>query len=142
MAQERMLSMDDVSQPQHDDAEVNSLGRPAPVSCQVIDFASADVLYDSILGYPAVVVHGEKPYQAMTVEARPLEYVRKPEYWGYEIVGCLPENGGIPTVTGPYVLVVPLPGAAIGTEGVEIIGASTTQALDIDMGKAGHTHDH
>jgi hypothetical protein len=142
MAQERMLSVDDVSRPQHDDDGENSLSRPAPVSCQVIDFESADVVYDSILGYPAVIVHGVKPYQAMTVELWPLEYVRKPEYWGYEIVGCLPEGGGIPTVTGPYVLVLPLPGAAIGTEGVEIIGANTTQALDIDMGKAGHTHEY
>ena len=134
--------MDDASGVTRGDPDVTSLDRPALPSCRLIDFDTVNVLYDSILGYPAVFVHGEKPYQAMTVELRSLFYVRPPEYWGYEVVGCLPDDAAVPDVTGPYVLVLPLPTAALGTKGIEIIGANRTQAIDIDMRKAGHAHDH
>jgi hypothetical protein len=134
--------MDDASGVTHGDRDVASLARPAPTTCQVIDFDSADVLYDSILGYPAVIVHGTKPYQAMTEALWPLIYIRQPEYWGYEVVGCLPDDAAVPEVLGPYVLILPLTDAALGTKGIEIIGANKTQKIDIDMSKAGHTHDH
>ena len=134
--------MDDDSRHPHHHHASTSLDRPAPAACEVIDFETADVLYDSILGYPAVIVHGEAPYAAMTVSLRPLTYIRQPEYWGYEVVGCLPEGGGVPEVTGPFVQVLPLPGASIGTKGIAIVGANRTQDLDIDMSQAGHTHEH
>lgn len=135
--------MDDDSRYVHHHQHAStSHDRPAPASCRVIDFETADVLYDSILGYPAVIVHGEAPYTAMTVSMRPLTYIRQPEYWGYEVVGCLPEGDGVPEVTGPFVQVLPLPGASLGTKGIAIIGANRSQELDIDMSQAGHSHEH
>lgn len=134
--------MDDASGTVRDTRDATSLARPAPTACQVIDFESAEVMYDSILGYPAVIVHGTKPYQAMTEALWSMFYVRQPEYWGYEVVGCLQDDAAVPDVTGPYVLILPLTDAALGTKGIEIIGANKTQVLDIDLSKAGHTHDH
>lgn len=134
--------MDDASGATHDDRDRTSLARATPTSCRLIDFDSAKVLYDSILGYPAVIVHGTKPYEAMTEALWSMIYIQQPEYWGYEVVGCLPDDEVTARVEGPYVLVLPLPTAALGTKGVEIIGANKTQAIDIDVDQGGHTHDH
>ena len=133
--------MDDDSRHPHHHHASTSHDRPAPASCRMIDFETADVLYDSILGYPAVVVHGEAPYAAMDVTLRPLTYIRQPEYWGYEVIGCLPEGEVVPEVTGRLVEVLPLPGASIGTQGIAIIGANRTRELEIDLSQAGHTHE-
>lgn len=115
--------------------------RELPVSCWLIGFDSVHVLYDPILGYPALFVYGEKPYAAMSVELRPFVYVQKPTHWGYEVIGCIPDNVKVMTdVTGPYVVILPLPGASIGDKGIEIVGADQSQELDIDMSKLGQVY--
>lgn len=114
-------------------AEQHSLfsSLPAPQSCRLMDFESAEVLAETPLGYPALFVHGEKPYEAMTVTLQPLFYVRQPEYWGIEIVGCLP-SGAFPDVTGSYVVILPLVGVT-GTRGIEIIGATGSKRIDVTL---------
>ncbi len=105
------------------------LALPTPQSCRVIDFDSAQVV--TLRTRPprhVLVVSGEKPYFNMEVSLSPLVYIKQPEYWGIEVVGCLPEVG-LPTVT-PYVVRLDLNGT-IGTCGIEVIGASRSEKIDI-----------
>ena len=64
----------------------------------------------------------------MTVRLSPLIYVRQPEYWGIEVLGSLP--GIALPATAPYTVVTSLSGI-LGTIGIEIIGASSTQKIDV-----------
>lgn len=102
---------------------------PSPLSCRVLDFDSADILTETPLGYWALFVDGEKPYDAMEVTLRPLTYIRQPEYWGIEIVGCLP-SGPLPDVTGRYLVILPVAGV-MGTKGIEVIGANGVKQIDL-----------
>ncbi|MGH3805583.1 MAG: SSI family serine proteinase inhibitor [Pseudonocardiaceae bacterium] len=102
---------------------------PTPQSHRVIDFDSAQVV--TLRTRPpryVLVVSGEKPYFNMEVSLSPLVYIRQPEYWGIEVVGRLPEVG-LPTVT-PYVVQLDLAGT-IGTIGIDVIGASRSEQIDI-----------
>ena len=102
---------------------------PSPLSCRVLEFESAEVLTDTPLGYWALFVHGEKPYDAMWVTLQPFTYIKQPEYWGIEIVGCLP-SGPITDMTGTYVAILPLAGV-MGSKGIEVIGANGTKKIDL-----------
>lgn len=104
---------------------------PSPQSCRLLDFESAEVLVETPLGYPSLFVHGEKPYQAMTVTLQTLYYVQQPEYWGFEVVGCLP-SGPVTDVTGKYVVILPLD-ETMGTKGIEIIGATGSKRIDVAL---------
>lgn len=102
---------------------------PSPQSCRVIDFDSAQVI--TLRTQPpqhVLIVRGEAPYLNMNVFLSPLVYIQQPEYWGIEVVGCLPEVG-LPTVT-PYVTRLDLNGT-IGTCGIEVIGANRSEKIDI-----------
>lgn len=102
---------------------------PTPQSCRVIDFESARVF--TLRTKPprhVLVVRGEKPYFNMQVSLVPLVYIQQPEYWGIEVVGCLPEVG-LPAVT-PYVVHLDLD-STMGTRGIEVIGASSSEKIDI-----------
>jgi hypothetical protein len=75
---------------------------PTPQSCRVIDFESAQVFtLPTVPPRHVLVVRGEKPYFNMQVNLIPLVYIQEPEYWGIEVVGCLPEVG-LPAVANPY----------------------------------------
>ncbi len=102
---------------------------PTPQSCRVIDFDSAQVI--TLPTQPpryVLVVSGNKPYLNLEVSLTPLVYIRQPEYWGIEVVGCLPEVG-LPAVV-PYVVRRDLTGT-VGTCGIEVIGASRSDKIDI-----------
>jgi hypothetical protein len=102
---------------------------PTPQSCRVIDFESAQVFtLPAVPPRHVLVVRGEKPYFNMQVNLIPLVYIRQPEYWGIEVVGCLPEVG-LPAVA-PYVAKLDLNGT-IGTHGIEVIGANRAKKIDI-----------
>lgn len=104
------------------------LALPTPQSCRVIDFDSAQVTLRTRPPRHLLVVSGEKPYVNMEVSLSPLVYITQPEYWGIEVVGCLPERG-LPAVA-PYAVCLDLNGA-LGTCGIEIIGASRSERIDI-----------
>ncbi len=97
---------------------------------RVIDFERADVV--SLMIYPPpppnLVVAGEKPFANMRVSLNPLCYVQKPEYWGIQVVGSTPSIGQ-PAIV-PYVVELDLTGY-IGTRGIEVIGASHTERIEL-----------
>lgn len=95
----------------------------------MIDFESAKVFTSrTVPPRHVLVVRGEKPYLNMQVNLIPLVYIRQPEYWGIEVVGCLPEVG-LPAVAD-YVVKLDLDGT-IGTRGIEVIGANRSEKIDI-----------
>lgn len=97
--------------------------------CRVIDFESAEVLTLSTMPPRHVlVVRGEKPYLTMQVDLIPLVYIRQPEYWGINVVGCLHE-GGLPAVAA-YVAKLDLDGT-IGTRGIDVIGTNRSERIGI-----------
>jgi hypothetical protein len=97
----------------------------------VIDFKSAQ-LHTSPTVPPryVLVVRGEKPYLNMQVKLIPLDivYIRALEYWGIEVVGCLPAVD-LPAV-GAYVAKRELNGP-MGTRGIEVIGANHSEKINI-----------
>lgn len=98
---------------------------PVAESCRLIDFEEIEILIlESFPPQYVLVVKGTKPYLNMTVQLVPLVYVRQPEYWGIEVVGCLP-GIGLPALA-PYTVSIPLSGIT-GTEGMEVIGATRSE---------------
>ncbi|HKR50061.1 MAG TPA: hypothetical protein VJT72_10845 [Pseudonocardiaceae bacterium] len=67
----------------------------------------------------------------MQVNLVPLAYIRQPEYWGIEVIGCPPEVG-LPAI-GDYVAKLELNGT-MGTRGVEVIGANSSKKINITGG--------
>jgi hypothetical protein len=103
---------------------------PPAQSCRLIDFERADVI--SLMIYPpqppVLVVSGRKPWANMQVSLNPLRYMQQPEYWGIEVVGCMPPIGQ-PAII-PYVVELRLAGIG-GTSGIEVIGASHTERIEL-----------
>ena len=62
----------------------------------------------------------------MTVRLSPLIYVRRPEFWGIEVVGSVP--GFCLPAIAPYTVSLPLAGIT-GTKGVEVIGSNKRQKI-------------
>jgi hypothetical protein len=75
-----------------------------------------------------LVVAGQKPFANMTVTLNPLRYAQAPEYWGIEVVGCLPPIGQ-PAIV-PYAVELSLAGIG-GTRGIEVIGAGHTERIEL-----------
>lgn len=104
---------------------------PASESTRVIDFDRAKIVtLESDPPLYLLVVSGTKPYLNMVVDLSPLTYIRQPEYWGIEVVGHLPGGVGLPAL-GAYEVSLPLAGL-MGTEGVEVIGATRSERLEPD----------
>lgn len=80
--------------------------------------AEAQVVPGIVNNTYILIVRGKKPYLNMRVSLAPLTYVRQPEYWGIEVIGCVP-GIHIPTV-GTYEEFLPLDGIR-GTKGIEVI---------------------
>ncbi len=102
---------------------------PRVSSCRLLDFEEVEVL--TLESHPpqyVLAVRGTKPYMNMEVDLVPLVYVRQPEYWGIEVVGCL-RGIGLPA-EAPYTATLRLTGVT-GTAGIEVIGASRTTRLDV-----------
>jgi hypothetical protein len=104
---------------------------PHASSCRLIDFEAAEVRPGFVPGTFILIVRGTKPYVNMNVDLVPLVYIRQPEFWGIEVTGCLPGGIGLPA-TAPYTASLPLNGT-IGTRGIEVIGATRTEKIDIPL---------
>ncbi len=113
-------------------SDFNLASNPAPKSCRLIDFENAEVRPGVIPDTWFLTVSGTKPCTNMQVQLIPLVYVRCPEYWGIEVVGCLP-NGICLTATAPYSVDIPLAGIT-GSEGIEVFGANKQQKFDVKGG--------
>lgn len=102
---------------------------PAPESCRLVDFDQARVITLRIFPPRHILtVTGTKPFLNMDVDLVPRQFIRRPEYWGIEVVGCL--NDPSPAVLTPYSVSLELNGT-IGTQGIEIVGASRSERIDI-----------
>ena len=62
-------------------------------------------------------------------------YIQQPDYWGIEVVGCLPGGICLPAIA-PYS--VDLLDPPLGRKGIEIIGASRRQIIEIPPPAAAH----
>lgn len=101
----------------------------APKSSRVITFDKATVAtLESDPPQYLLTVSGTKPWLNMTVELMPLIYIRRPEYWGIEVVGCL--KGISPAVLAPYEVSINLSGI-LGTKGIEVIGSDRSEKIDV-----------
>jgi len=105
------------------------LSGPSVESCRLIKFDTYEILESFP---PILVVSGEAPCFNMEVSLRPRIYIHCPEYWGIEVVGCLP--GGIClTAIKPYRVTISLAGI-IGSKGIEIIGSNKSERVDVSGG--------
>lgn len=101
---------------------------PPPTTCRVLDFESAEVVPGFIPKTFFLIVTGTKPLLTMKVELIPRVYIKRPEFWGIEVVGC--QSGiGLPA-TAPYHVALDI-SHLIGTEGIEVIGASKKQKIKV-----------
>lgn len=103
---------------------------PKPSSCRLVDFDQAQIV--TLRSFPpqyVLHVSGIMPHLNMQVDLVPLVYIQQPEYWGIEVVGCLPGGIGLPA-TAPYTAWINLSGIT-GTEGIEVIGATRSERLEV-----------
>ena len=103
------------------------LDLPPSRSCRVLDFDAFELLESAA---PVLIVRGHVPCYNMAVTLAPMIYLETPEYWGIEVVGRLPE-GICLTAIKPYAASLVLD-SAIGTKGIEIVGATHSERIEID----------
>ena len=101
---------------------------------QLIDFDRAEVITPMIYPpRPTLVVSGVKPHPDAEVTLVPLIYVSQPSYHGIQVVATATFDG--PHVSQPianvaFTVELDLAGA-IGSVGVEVIGATRTERIDV-----------
>jgi hypothetical protein len=108
---------------------------PVAGSSRLIDFEEADVTSPmTAASQIRLVVSGRKPWANMVVSLRPRSYDDAPKYWGIEVVGTVPTIGQ-PAIV-PYIVSIGLDGCT-GTAGVEVIGATRSEKLEVPRRRAG-----
>jgi hypothetical protein len=95
---------------------------PVAQSCRLVDFKASEITSGPDEGDWFLTVRGETPCLNMKVDLNPLIYVDKPDFWGIEVVGCLPSGICLDAI-GHFAETIFLNGA-IGKQGIEVIGAS------------------
>jgi len=106
------------------------LKAPKASSVRLIDFKTAKVVPGFLPNTWILVVSGVKPCLNMTVELKPLIFIRQPEYWGIEVTGSLHGVCIVGIAPAPYHVSLPLDGI-LGTYGIEVIGATTKKRIDV-----------
>ena len=94
---------------------------------RVIDFDQASVL--TLRTSPPrfiLRVSGPRPDAGSEVELQPLVYVRQPEYWEIQVVAV----GDGPTADEQYEVSLEVTDF-VGTEGIEVIGATVSRRFDL-----------
>src|SRR6266542_3966950 len=114
---------------------------PVAQSGRLIAFDTAQVI--SLMIYPprpgVLVVSGHKPYPTMRVELIPRVYIRRPEYWGIEVVGFPRRRGRLipaaPAAGTPYTVELDLAGVN-GTEQIPLATEDATRFIGaVDDGR-------
>lgn len=103
---------------------------PASQSCRQIPFDKAEIRPGIVNDTFFLIVSGEAPCLNMEIKLQPLVYVRQPDYWGIEVVGCLPGGICLPALQ-PYTVFIPLTGIA-GKKGIEVIGSSKSEKIALN----------
>lgn len=116
-------------------ATFNLAANPASSSCRLIDFDEAKVFPGFLPDTWFLTVRGKKPCRNMEVSLVPLIYVRCPEFWGIEVVGCLPQGICLPAL-GDYDVTISLSGVT-GSAGIEVIGANRSEQFKVTGGCKG-----
>jgi hypothetical protein len=111
---------------------------PKAGSHRLLDFEQASVVTNRPPAFPPqfLSVSGRKPHANMWVVLAPLVYVGRPEYWGIEVVGRLPMGIGLPSKKmakeeARYNVSFPLYNGLTGTKGIEIIGATRSERIEV-----------
>jgi hypothetical protein len=107
--------------------------RPKAGSYRLLDFEWAEVA--ALESFPPqflLRVGGTKPYANLSVDLSPLVHIRQPEYWDIEVVGRL-RGGILLPAEVPYEVSLPLSGIT-GTAGVEVIGATHSENIEVPDG--------
>lgn len=102
---------------------------PSSELCRLLMFDEIQINAGIVPDTYFLTVRGIAPCVNMTVRLIPYVYVRQPEYWQIEVVGCL-EGGICLPVTKPYAVTIPLANIR-GTKGIEVIGANRTERRDV-----------
>jgi hypothetical protein len=101
---------------------------PHSSTCRLISFTDAEVVPGIVPNTFILIVSGVKPWVTMKVELVPLIYIRQPEYWGIEVVGC--QSGiGLPR-QAPYHVSLDISHLR-GTIGIEVIGATSRKQFKV-----------
>ncbi|TFV40769.1 hypothetical protein E4K66_07965 [Bradyrhizobium frederickii] len=101
---------------------------PRSSTCRLISFDNAEVVPGIVSNTFILVVSGVKPWLTMKVELVPLIYIRQPEYWGIEVIGC--QSGiGLPA-QAPYHVSLDISHLR-GTVGIEVIGATLKKQIKV-----------
>ena len=98
----------------------------------LVDFERAEVITPMIYPpRPRLVVSGVTAFP-VRVTLVPLVYVSRPPYWGIQVVGSSPATPhASPTITNvAYNVELDLEGL-LGSEGVEVIGATRTERIAV-----------
>jgi hypothetical protein len=100
---------------------------PVPMTCRVIDFVDAQLHERVKDGGVDLTVKAIVPIGAR-LRLDPLVYIRQPEFWGIEVRQC---PGFWPPMRLPVVelKVTMAVDGTLGTEGVEVIGATSSVEL-------------
>jgi hypothetical protein len=111
--------------------EILSMLRDLPASqvCKIIDFEKAEVRPGFVGGTFFLVVSGNAPCFNTDVKLVPLVYIRRPEYWEIEVVGCMGGPICLPEIQ-PFTESLPLDGV-LGTKGIEVVGATRRVRIDV-----------
>ena len=113
-------------------AQFDLTANPAPKSCRLIDFDKVEVRPGIIPETWFLIVSGQKPCTNMEVSLVPVVYIRCPEYWQIEVVGCLPHGICLDAI-GPYTVTIPLAGIT-GSVGIEVVGAHKSEKVKVKGG--------
>ena len=114
--------------------DFNFAANPEATTCRLIDFDSFEILPAILTDTYLLVARGIKPCLNMDVRLVARTYIRCPEYWGIEVVGCL--SGICLTATAPYAEVISLDGKT-GSKGIELIGANNREIIEVAGGCSG-----
>jgi len=108
---------------------LQAAGVPDPSLCKPLDFTRAFVRTLDVSPWDRfLVVSGFKPFSSMDVVLSPVTYIRQPEYWEIDVLGCM-RTIGMPVLT-PYTATLRLRNT-IGTKGVEVVGATRSLRIDV-----------
>ena len=105
---------------------------PASESCRRLDFEAAEIVQGIAPDTFFLIVKGKTPCINMEVTLSPLIYIICPEYWGIEVIGCLPTGICLDEV-GNYDKTIPLTGIT-GSVGIEVIGATKREKRKVPGG--------
>jgi hypothetical protein len=98
--------------------------------CRRIDFDTAVVSgapSSSDQAHYRLTVTGTRPSANISVSLRPVTYIRQPEYWQIEVIGCGVLGDGRPA---PYTVSRDVT-ATMGTRGINVAGAVRSQNIDV-----------